>query len=98
MDQSNDWQTKVLLAKIIFNNLETFQRVRTQNAYTEMVEYSKFDGDCHQKLRSFANVIYKLGSSKQAAALNRWYINALRPLQTRIQNNDISMVIDCNKL
>jgi len=63
-----------------------------------MVEYSKFDGDCHQKLRSFANVCYKIGSSKQTAALNRWYINALRPLQTRIQNNDISMIIDCNKL
>ena len=63
-----------------------------------MVEYSKFDGDCHQKLRRFANVIYKIGSAKQTCALNRWYINALRPLQTRIQNNDIAMVIDCNKL
>lgn len=63
-----------------------------------MVEYSKFDGDCHQKLRSFANVVYRIGSSKQTAALNRWYINALKPLQTRTQNNDIAMVIDCNKL
>ena len=29
--------------------------------FTEMIEYSKFDGDCHSKLKSFANVIYKIG-------------------------------------
>jgi len=51
-----------------------------------MIEYSKFDGDCHSKLKNFANVIYKIGCYKQGVFLNRWYVNALKPLQTRIQN------------
>jgi hypothetical protein len=45
-----------------------------------MIEYSKFDGDCHSKLKNFAKAIYKIGCYRQGVALNRWYINALKPL------------------
>ena len=48
-----------------------------------MVEYSKFDGECHQKLKQFANCIYKIGMYKQERALNIWYDNSLKPLATR---------------
>jgi hypothetical protein len=30
--------------------------------------------------------------------LNQWYDKSLRPLKTREQNDDISIVIDCNRL
>ena len=63
-----------------------------------MVEYSKFDGECHQKLRQFASCIYKIGMYKQERALNIWYDNCLKPFATRTQNHDIATVIDCNKL
>ena len=31
-------------------------------------------------------------------ALNQWYDNALKPLPLRHQNDDISIVVDCNRL
>lgn len=61
MDSQNDWQTKLLITKIIFTNIELFQQARTQNAFTEMVEYARFDRNCHSKLSAFANVLLKLG-------------------------------------
>lgn len=69
-----------------------------QNAYTEMTDYCRFDKECHNKLKSFANVLRNLGHYKLKRAINVWYTSALKPLQTRIQNDDISIVIDCNRL
>ena len=34
----------------------------------------------HSKLKNFAKAIYKIGCYRQGVALNRWYVNALKPL------------------
>ena len=70
MDAQNDWQTKLIVAKIIFENIQLCQRVRAQAAYKELTDYVGFDKACHQKLRSFSNAMYKLGAYKMKIALN----------------------------
>jgi hypothetical protein len=37
--------------------------------------------------------MYKLGQFKMKSALNQWYDSALKPLRTRQQNEDISIVL-----
>lgn len=70
MDSQNDWQTKLIVAKIIFEHLTLAQKMRGQNAFKELYDYVGFDKDCHQKLRTFSNVMYKLGAYKMKMALN----------------------------
>lgn len=42
--------------------------------------------------------MYKLGSYRIKIALHQWYDNSLKPLPLRHQNEDISIVVDCNRL
>ena len=71
---------------------------RKQVVLNEIRNYSRFDQDCHEKLQSFATIIYKLGHFKQKIALHQWYDKSLRPLKTRQQNDDLALVADCNRL
>ena len=64
----------------------------------ELNEYSSFDKACQLKLRGLAKVLHRLGLYKQKIALNQWYCNALKPLPSIRQNNDIAIVLDCNQL
>lgn len=90
MDDGNDWQTKLIVTKIIVSNLESFQNTRMNMAYRELNSYSLFDKDCQQKLRSFSVVALKLGHYKMKKALDAWYDNCLKPLDTEYQNEDLS--------
>ena len=46
MDAGNDWQTKLIVTKIIVQNLESFKAARKTMAYKELSSYSLFDKDC----------------------------------------------------
>jgi hypothetical protein len=83
MDSQNDWQTKLIVTKIIFEHLSMFQRVRRQRALREIQEYVRFDKVCSDKLKSFSNTVHKLGLFKMKQALHQWYDKALKPLATR---------------
>lgn len=98
MDAQNDWQTKLIVTKIIFEHIQMFQKIRRQKALKELQEYVRFDKVCHDKLKAFSNTMYKLGQFKMKSALNQWYDSALKPLGTRHQNEDISIVLQANQL
>ena len=83
MEAQNDWNTKIIVAKVIFENLYKFQKSRKQASFKDMAEYCEFDKDCHNKLRIFADKLLKLGHYRQKIALHQWYDKALRPLNTR---------------
>ena len=70
MTSHNDQHTKLIVAKIVFRNLEQCIRDRKKSSFKELVEYTKFDQDCHQKLKTLYMVINKLGKYKQKIAIN----------------------------
>lgn len=92
------WQAKLITAKILVETLEKIQWIKKSKALKELNEYSIFDRRCHQKLKSFANLCYRLGMWRQKVALHQWYSRALKPLQSKNQNQDISLMIECNQL
>jgi hypothetical protein len=98
MDGDNDWHTKLIVSKHLHATLEMFIKSRRQVVFNEMAKYCEFDSSCHYKLRNFANCIMKLGHYKMKKSLNKWYDKSLKPLKTRHQNEDISIIIDCNRL
>jgi uncharacterized protein (DUF3084 family) len=83
MDESNDWHTKLIVTKVIFQNLELSMQARKQKVFHEIHQYSDFDRECHNKLRNFAAVCLKLGQYRMKVGLNQWYDKSLRPLRTR---------------
>jgi len=80
MEAQNDWNTKIMVTKLMFENITKFQRSRKQSSFHEMAEYCHFDKDCHAKLRVFADKMLKLGLYKQKIALHQWYDKALKPI------------------
>ena len=98
MTAHNDQHTKLIVAKIVFRNLEQCISDRKKASFKELVEYTQFDQDCHQKLKTLYMVINKLGKFKQKVAINQWYDKALKPLNTRHQNDDVAIFTDCNRL
>lgn len=83
MDAQNDWQTKLIVTKIIFEHISMFQKVRRQRAMKELQNYVHFDKVCHEKLKTFSNCLHKLGHFKMKIALNQWYDKSLKPLPLR---------------
>lgn len=96
MDSNNDWHVKLIMSKVIYTQIEQFMKVRKQTVFRNIHEYSDFDRECHNKLRVFSNVLLKVGHYRQKMGLNQWYDKALRPLNTRHQNEDISISINCS--
>jgi hypothetical protein len=97
-DNNNDWHTKLIVTKNLFEYLDMLCRLRKQKVFSDVRQYCEFDRSCHLKLRNFANALQRLGQFKMKVGLNQWYDKALKPLGTRLQNDDISMAIDCNRL
>ena len=69
-----------------------------QTSFRELHEYSQFDQNCQNKLKSFSMICYKVGTYKQKAALHQWYKNALKPLEFKYQNIDLTYMIECNQI
>lgn len=98
MDRNNDRQTKLIVAKIIFQNLELFQSARKQVAFTDMHNYISFDKGCQKKLRDFGSACDKIGKWMLHKALNKWYDNTLKPFDLKRVNDDVSLMGRCNQL
>lgn len=98
MDRDNSWHTKLIVTKNMHVALELMVRRRKQVIYNELVNYSIFDGQCHQKLRNLANTLEKVGMYKQKVSLYQWYDKALKPRATMLQNQDLTMLATCQKL
>lgn len=73
IDDKRRWQTKILTCKILNQILSRQQRNQVQTSFRELHEYSMFDQNCHNKLKAFSMVCYKVGAYRQKAALHKWY-------------------------
>lgn len=98
VDNDNNWQIKLITFKKLHVSLEIMIKSRKQSIFSEIKSYSAFDSKCHSKLKTLALRMERAGHYRLRTALNQWYDKALKPYGTRIQNEDISIVIDCNKL
>ena len=98
IDDKRRWQTKILTCKILNQFILKHQRYQVHQSFRELHEYSGFDQSCHDKLKAFSIVCYKLGSYRQKVALHQWYINSLKPLAFRHQNVDLSYMVECNQI
>ena len=57
MDSNNDWHTKLIITKNMFEYLEFLAKVRKQRVFSDMAQYCDFDRNCHLKLKNFSNVV-----------------------------------------
>jgi len=98
LTRDNDWQLKIIVFKKLHFALEIMLKKRKQATFFEISNYSAFDNRCHYKLQQLALRMEKSGHYQLRKALHKWYDRKLKPFNTRLQNEDISMMIDCNKL
>lgn len=98
LTRDNDWHYKIIVFKKLHLSLEIMLKKRKQATFIEIRNYSVFDSNCHHKLRQLATRMEKAGHYQLRKALNKWYDRSLKPFNTRMQNDDISIMIDCNKL
>lgn len=98
VDYQNDWQTKLVVTKMLVHFLNVCTHNRKESALNEMRMYSKFDMLCQKKLKAFSLVLLKLGQFNKGIALRRWYDNALKPIDTHYQNYDIAGKISNDKI
>ena len=79
-----------MAAKVIANTLKVFIDNQNQRSLNEIRQFSRFDQECHVKLKAFANAADRLGKFMMIKALDRWYNNATKPIQTIINNQNLS--------
>lgn len=98
MSRDNNWQLKLIVFKKFHVSLDIMLKKRKQATFFEISNYSVFDHKCHNKLKTLALRMEKCGHFQMRRAINKWYDNSLRPYGTRVQNEDISIMVDCNRL
>jgi hypothetical protein len=98
MDQHNVRQTKLVVAKIIFQDLEIFQRRRKNDALNEFINYCQFDQRCHIKLKNLAKALDMLGKYQQRHFLKKWYQKSLKPMEAIAQSEDLVYKVTGEKL
>ena len=59
VDHQNDWQTKLIVTKIMVHFLNVCTHNRKEDALKEMRLYSKFDSQCQKKLKAFSLILLK---------------------------------------
>ncbi|MFO0118156.1 MAG: hypothetical protein ACK521_11270 [bacterium] len=69
MDLHNNHHTKLLVAKSLFQGLEVMQLARKQDAINEFFTYCRFDKKCHTTLKTFVDVLERLGHYKMKIAI-----------------------------
>lgn len=69
IDDKRRWQTKILTCKLFNFLIMKQQRHQVQTSFRELHEYSQFDQNCHDKLKAFSMICYKVGAYRQKAAL-----------------------------
>jgi chromosome segregation ATPase len=73
MHLHNKHHSKLLVAKSLFQVLEVMQLSRKQDAINEFFTYCRFDQKCHMTLKTFVNVLERLGHFKMRIAIKQWH-------------------------
>ena len=82
----NKHKSQLLAFRLLFNHLEAYQLSLKEDALAEFQNYSYFEKNANQKLKTLALNIHRLAMKKVQKSLVTWYDNSLKPLAT-IQNN-----------
>lgn len=85
MEAHNKHHTKLLVAKSLFQMLESMVNARKQESMNEFFTYCRFDEKCHDTLKQFVSVLNNLGQNKMRRAIQQWYKKTFKPVETLIQ-------------
>jgi chromosome segregation ATPase len=98
MEAHNRRHCQLMAAKAMEKAFSEILFERKQYAFNEFEAYCKFDKNCHDTLKRLTQVMLNCGQFQLKISLKRWFQNALKPLDTRLQGTQLADAFHRHKL